>query len=214
MNHANARLGAVAVALTVCALFLTQMSCDNGGGGSSSEGSTVTGQVETYSTEGAFFNAAPKPGRLDLIAEALSCLIASPAYAVVQGVSVSVSGTDLRSTTQADGTFVIFGVPAGLQTLIFSFNGTSASMVVDVPARSTIELENVRVSTSGVSVRRINVEADDNDNGNDDNDDNGNDDNDNDGNGNDDNGNDDNGNDDNGNDDNGNDDNGNDDNDN
>lgn len=148
----------------------------------------------------------------------LTDLLLPRAWAAVEGVTIRVAGTELVATTADDGSFIISGVPAGNQTLIFSYGSTTSSLDVNVPANATIKLRDLNVSSGSVDVGSLEVEIEDNPNanGNDD-DDNGNVDNDNDDNGNDDgddNGNDDNDNDDNSNDDNDNDDNDNDDNDN
>ena len=206
-------------------LSMPLMGCDGGGGGDGPSGSsTIQGNVNSIANGSATYRPASREGWRGLLGR-MTDLVLPRAWAAVEGVSIRVVGTDLLATTADDGSFVISGVPAGQQTLIFSYGSTTSSLDVNVPANATVKLRNIDVSSGSVDVGNVEVEVEEDDdngngnanaNGNDDdngNDDNGNDDNDNDDNGNDDNDNDDN---DNGNDDddNDNDDNDNDDNDN
>ncbi len=201
-------------------LALPLMGCDSGGGGDGPSGnSTVQGNVDSISGGAATYRPASRDGWRGILAQVAE-LVLPRAWAAVEGVTIRVVGTDLVATTADDGSFIISGVPAGQQTLIFSYGSTTSSLDVNVPANATVRLQNIDVSSGSVDVGTVDVKveaADDNGNanvnGNDDDDnDNDADDNDNDDNGNDDNDNDDNGNDDNDNDDNDNDDNDNDDN--
>ena len=211
-----------AACLLAVLLAVPLMGCDSGGGGDGASGSsTIQGNVDSVAGGSAVYRPERQEGWRAMFSQ-LTDLLLPRAWAAVEGVTIRVAGTELVATTADDGSFIISGVPAGNQTLIFSYGSTTSSLDVNVPANATIKLRDLDVASGSVDVGSVEVEIeeDPNANGNDDDDngnyDNGNDDNDNDDNGNDDddNGNDDNDNDDNGNDDNDNDDNDNDDNDN
>ena len=158
---ATYKVGALLLTCAGLAVMLVFTACEGGGG--SSGGATLSGNVESFTASGQVFLPQQRHGRIAHLLSALSDMIASPAVASVSGVKISVSGSDQTAATQPDGSFVIFNVPAGLQTLLFSFNGAQASLEVNVPANGTIELENVEVSNAGVSVRRIAIINDDED---------------------------------------------------
>ena len=72
----------------------------------------------------------------------------------VEGVSVSVVGTDLKATTADDGLFIISGVPPGDNLVSFQFMSASAQLRVNVP-------ESAEVNLNAVRIRDDKVEADD-----------------------------------------------------
>lgn len=192
--------GGVAAAL---AGAVALVGCGGGGGDGPSGNSTIVGNVNSVVGAGVFYQPSEPRGLAGLLAGLRDALVGK-AWAAVAGVSIRVAGTDLEATTADDGSFIISGVPAGEQTLIFSYGGTTASLAISVPDNATVRLSDVDVFNGSVDVNNVQVEVNPDDNGNSNANGNGND------NGDDDNGNDDNGNDDHGGDDNGNDDNGND----
>ena len=155
------------VALTALCLggALIMASCEISSHSSDSNGgSRIEGTVNSFSGGGAFFKAY-QPG----VVAGLLDLAVTPALAGVAGVRVTVEGTDLSVTTGEDGSFVINGVPEGRQELIFSLDGATTSLEVDVPGDSVVILNDVNVSGDSVSVGSVAVEpiedgSDDNDN--------------------------------------------------
>lgn len=216
------RTGLALAAAAALAGAVALVGCGGGSDDGPSGNSTVSGNVSSVVGGGAFYQPSEPHGGIAGLLAGIRNLFIGKAWAAVQGVSIRVAGTDLEATTADDGSFIISGVPGGEQTLIFSYGGTTASLVITVPDNATVRLSDVDVFNGSVDVGNVEVEinpdddngntnANGNDNGDDDNDngddDNGNgDDNDDNGNSND---NDDNGND-NGDDDNDNEDNGND----
>lgn len=190
--------GGVAAAL---AGGVALVGCGGGGGDGPTGNSTVVGNVNSVVGAGVFYQPAEPRGLAGLLAGLRDALVGK-AWAAVAGVSIRVAGTDLEATTADDGSFIISGVPAGEQTLIFSYGGTTASLAITVPDNATVRLTDVDVFNGSVDVNNVQVEVNPDDssssnaNGNDNsgNDNGGND------NGDDDNGNDDHGGDDNGND--------------
>ena len=78
-------------------------------------------------------------------------------------VAVSVTGTDLSSSTAGDGFFVLSGVPPGNRRVVFARDGTQGDLSLDVPERAIIELNNVRVRSGRAEPESVRVEVEDED---------------------------------------------------
>ena len=81
------------MALGLDALLVT-VSCESSG----SDGSTVTGNVETFSASGSSFFAKEPRDLFTRVMEGVSEVLVTSAYADVAGVVVSVDGTDNQTT--------------------------------------------------------------------------------------------------------------------
>jgi hypothetical protein len=152
----------LALACIASAIMLAMTACEGEGGGSA-DGTTVSGTVSSFSASGVTFFARPQPSKLQYALRSIAGVFVSTAEAAAPGVLVRIEGTGLSCVTQADGSFVIFDVPAGSQRLMFSLNDASNSMEIEVPVNAWMQFEDVRVSTSGVNVHRIHVEQMDRD---------------------------------------------------
>jgi hypothetical protein len=80
------------------------------------EGPTAGAAVVQGSVVGASFTAAPVDGFTALSGGG--------------GLTVHVEGTDISTTVDPDGMFILSGVPAGTVTLVFEGSGTSARLTV------------------------------------------------------------------------------------
>jgi hypothetical protein len=169
----NKPAAALAAAVVAAAALMFFGGCDSGGGGVSGH-STITGNVRSFSTATAFYMPAPRQSGITRFLNGIADLLVAPAQAAVPGVRVSVKGTDLSSTTADDGSFVVSGVPAGSQTLEFSSGGGTASLTVEVPDNSTVQLTDIDCQGSSqgspgsgmASVRSQHVEMHASDNNN------------------------------------------------
>ena len=181
VHHLQERSAALVCAAAIaCAAGLA--GCGGGSDDGPPGGSTVSGDVASFAGGSVHYLPHAPQG---LLARARNLLLPD-AWAAVAGVTITVQGTDLEATTADDGSFIISGVPGGVQTLLFTYNGITKSLDVTVPENGTIRLNDVDVGDDGVDVGSVEVEVnpdDDNGNGNDngdddngnDNDDNGND---------------------------------------
>jgi hypothetical protein len=73
---------------------------------------------------------------------------------------VTLQGTEFTSTT-TDGEFEIEGIPAGSYTLLFTMGSETATYPIVIPDNVTIELEGITIAGGQVSIRKISIEADD-----------------------------------------------------
>lgn len=165
---------------------LVMTGCEGGGGGSSGR-STIQGNVNTFSVAGRFYMPERESGFWRGLAGKLVAFAVPTARAGTAGVAVSVQGTDISGTTDASGNFILSGVPGGQQVIVFTYNGVTSSLSLNVPDYGVVKLSGVNVNNDSVTVREIEVEEyeDDNENENENENGNDNDDNDNDDNGND-----------------------------
>jgi len=131
--------------------------CDGGGGGSDipSNSSTLMGTVDSFASGGAFFIPEESPTGLAAVWAGIHDLLEPSAFAAAPGVTVEVAG--ISTSTADDGLFVIAGIPPGTQDVIFSMNGESGALSVDIPAHATVELRGVSVSDGRVGVRGMQV---------------------------------------------------------
>ena len=135
ITHIALLAATVAATLTICA-------CTGAGGGGLAGAATIRGTVVEFNGSG----------------EAVMDLLVPNAHAAVGGVTVLVDGTDLATTTDDDGFFIISGVPPGLDIrLIFSRDDRDAVFTLDVPRDSEIDLRNIRVVDEVVQVDEIAV---------------------------------------------------------
>lgn len=110
--------------------------------------STIQGTVQSFTADGVTVSfMAPEKTRG--IAQGVADVLVPPALAAVEGVTVTVQGTTLSTTTAANGTFVISGVPAGSYVLVFSYQGTEITYAVDVPDNTRVELNGVALVDDG-----------------------------------------------------------------
>lgn len=78
----------------------------------------------------------------------------------VIGANVILKGTTTGSVTDADGNFVITGIPAGSRTLTVSYVGFSPKEVrVDVPADGQVNVGVIKISSEAVGLREVSVIA-------------------------------------------------------
>lgn len=131
------RVGRVAVVLVMLGAY----GCDSDGGGDDPSGrSTITGTVVE-------FPDVPVAGG---VGEA--------------GVQVGVAGTELETTTDAQGFFILSGVPGGVQQVVFSRGGFGRSTDADVPEHGTVVMNGVRVDDRGVDVDDVDTDVADDSN--------------------------------------------------
>lgn len=146
ITHPNFVIGFLVAVL----LALLVASCNDGGDGPSGN-STVTGSVRTFSTGSALYLPEARANAVVRLVRGLGDLLVPAAKAHVQGVQVTIEGTDLSTSTAEDGTFIISGVPAGTQTIVFDFEQITATLTIVIPTNAVIHLNNVDVFTTSVS---------------------------------------------------------------
>ena len=148
---------AVALMMGVLPLFT---GCDSSGSGSSPSGkSTVQGNVSSFTTSTALFVPAPKLRGIERVLAGIADLLVPSAQAAgMGGVVVHMVGTDLRTDTADDGSFVMSGVSGGDHQMQFSFNGTDAYMNITVPDDGTVSLHDVKCQGSVASAGHMDVQ--------------------------------------------------------
>ena len=143
----------VALALAGSLLMVSCESTGVGGTGSSQ----IQGTVNSFSSGGATFKAVSpgdEPGRT--LAGFLD-LVVPPAMAAIGGVTVHLAGTDIATSTDANGSFILSGVPGGEYELVFSYGSASASMTLDVADHTLVTISGVDVSGDNVSYASMTV---------------------------------------------------------
>ena len=56
-------------------------------------------------------------------------------------------GTDFSTATDDTGYFIMSGVPSGHQRLMFTYNGETSDLDIEVPNDATIVLQEIRCSS-------------------------------------------------------------------
>jgi hypothetical protein len=141
-------------------MLIALAACSGGGGGGVSGGAaTVRGVVVTFDDGTTAFYSPRDVQDVAALPRWFSSLrIINTACAGVGGVTVGVQGTDLVGTTDSEGFFIISGVPPGDQVLVFSRNGASSTLGLAVPANSSIDLGDVRISGGSATPGDVRVE--------------------------------------------------------
>lgn len=116
------------------------------GGASGRESSTIVGNLMIK----PFVMHAPAETSLGPIVEI------APADEVQGGVHIRVNGRDTE--TDADGVFVLGDIPPGTVTLVFATDDLSYSLVLSVPAGSTVFLHDISLDRVDQSARPRRVE--------------------------------------------------------
>ena len=153
---------ACAASAVALALGVTVTGCDGGGGGAGASApagaaGTLTGNVASFKAGGVSFYPAGRPGMLARWSDAAANIFVATAEAGMAGVQVTVLGTGITATTDADGNFVLTGVPAGNIELVFTMGAHSAILALNVAADTTIQLDDVNISETSVSVGSVKV---------------------------------------------------------
>lgn len=78
------------------------------------------------------------------------------------GVVVGLTNSDVGTTTDNSGYFVMTGVPAGPQHMYFDVNGTQSMLDVNVPQNGTLYLDNVQCRSPQASYGRMRTQMNDN----------------------------------------------------
>lgn len=156
-------VAAVSIAALLCAVMVLVTGCFGGDSGSSS-GSRIHGSVSSFDGRLASYTPGDKESRQAGLLYYLCEILIPTAEAGTAGVAVSVAGTDISTTTNPDGDFVLTGIPEGAVLINFSYGGETYSYQLNVPANATIGMENVTISGGSVSVGKIEVEVEDDNN--------------------------------------------------
>jgi len=142
----------------VCTIILASLiafgfGCDTGGSDDDISGTTtVEGTIQSFTTdELAQYMRTPEKNMLVRTLQALcSAFIPDASAATVSpGVHLSVADTDLSTTTDENGFFIISGVPQGNQRLLCEYKGEYAVINFYCPSNSTICLNNVDCEGGG-----------------------------------------------------------------
>lgn len=151
-------IGSLLLMAVLCGLISYLAACSGSGGDSLTGAATIRGNVATFEGERTAWFAPERQSVFARMISGLADALVTPAMANLAGISVAVAGTDLFTTTTEDGFFIISGVPPGPRDLVFSRGDDSASLSIDVPANSTVQLENVRIEKEDVRVDEIEIE--------------------------------------------------------
>ena len=153
------RLALCILAAGVAAVIGLVVGCESGSGGTS--GSTLRGNVVSFSGGSASYVPPAPRSQVSRIALAVMDLLVTPALAGDgPAITVTLQGTEFTSTT-TDGEFEIEGIPAGSYTLLFTMGSETATYPIVIPDNVTIELEGITIAGGQVSIRKISIEADD-----------------------------------------------------
>jgi hypothetical protein len=154
------------VNFSVIAGILSMMllvSCGGGGstssGGGTASGTMVSGDVNSFNGV-AMFAPDSNPSRLAHALESLSDRVMSTANALA-GVTVSIAG--LTAVTDSDGEFSVEGVPAGIHEVLLSYEGATATIIIEIPENAEeVYLNDMVVEGSTILINGgIRVEVDD-----------------------------------------------------
>ena len=139
------------------ALFL--MACGGGGGGDGGGGaSTIRGSVNSFSGGGSLYVPRAEPSyRLASAVADLIELLVPAAHAAVEGVLVSIAGTELQTSTADDGFFIVSGVPAGERVMLFALSDDVATLTLDVPPNAEIDLGQINISGGVATPSKIEI---------------------------------------------------------
>lgn len=149
------RLSAAATALGL----LLIAGCNGGDGSSPSGTSTVQGNVSSFSIGNVSFVPSEKPGFLATILD----ILVPRAEAAVGGVGVEMMGTDLSTTTDNNGYFIMSGAPSGDHQMRFMYNGETSTFDINVPEDGTVTMGDIRcVGRQTASVGHMNVQMNSN----------------------------------------------------
>ena len=148
----------LAAAVAASAGMLSLSGCESGDGGGAAGGSTVQGNVETFSAGGMTYWPMMGGKRGADLLSALSDLLVPRAEAAVAGVMVHMAETDLTTMTDETGHFVMTGAPAGQHRMEFTYNGVTAMMDIDVPEDATVTMGNVRCSGTQATADHMDVD--------------------------------------------------------
>lgn len=139
------------VGLAVCCAGLLS-GCESDDGDDPVVGQSV---IEGYVTEFKGRNVVlryDRGGSERWISRSLRAIcdgVVMPAFAGASGVAVGVKGTDLLTTTDANGFFRLSGVPAGDLRLELSYGGVAAQYPIQVAEKKRVKLQGIRVGTDG-----------------------------------------------------------------
>ena len=124
---------------SVLALVLIA-GCYSGDGGGPEGTSTIEGTVSSFAIGNASYVPQGMPG---ILCEVINFIVPD-AEAGTGGVGVHMVGTDLSTTTDDYGYFIMSGAPAGRHQLQFIFNEQTSVLDVDVPEDGTLTLSDIR----------------------------------------------------------------------
>lgn len=156
------RMLAVVLGVAVMAGALIVASCDSSDSNGVSGNTTIIGNVSSYVAGSTFFTPSRRARGLARILDRALNLLVPPAVAGLGGVTITVAGTDLKAEAEDDGSFVISGVPAGAQQLIFTYGESTALLSIDVPANATITLSGIAISGGTVNIGGVSIQVNDN----------------------------------------------------
>jgi len=155
------------IALSLVSLLVLGVACDSGGSGSPTApappaggNASIQGQVSVTGSTGGSLSFGSSAPTGPTAGRALGGVPSQPssAYAADSsgaGVTVTVAGTSISTTADADGNFTLEGVPGGDITLVFQFGGTTATITISgVQANESITLT-VSISGSAATVDDI-----------------------------------------------------------
>ena len=139
--------------LALTSLIVLGIGCDSGDDGDDVSGTTtVEGTIQSFTIDGvAQYLRTPKK---NILAQSLHALYDvfipnASAQTEAQDVQVSVANTDLSTTTDENGFFIISGIPQGNQRLLCDYQGQRAEIDFYCPSNSTIYLNNVECQGGG-----------------------------------------------------------------
>ncbi len=134
------------------------LSACSGGGGSSGGSSAGTGSsvVEGNVVSLGVAWSEPLEQQHTLLADLAAYLMpVSSAHAdsTLGGIGVNVAG--IHTTTDANGYFMVAGVPPGTHQVLFSKNGINSSMSVTVGENDLVTMQNISIHGNGARAQRI-----------------------------------------------------------
>jgi hypothetical protein len=151
-------------ALFLRALFASSLllaaSCSLDGGSSGTGITTAQGNVA--SAETALRRLPTASTWLARLRRAVALETVAFARTAVEGIRVTIEGTDDSATTDANGFFAVHGDFAGPVGMLLERpeDGLSARLVITVPAGGLLTLSNVRIAGSTLTVDSQHVEFD------------------------------------------------------